>query len=298
MPQAPGPIQPVDETDIIDSTASGMMGQLQRNKENARADEQMGLNERHQDTSDRRQREYQALAERQQGFREQEQGQATKERQGTLVRELMDKYVNARSDQERAMYAHQLAQYGHNFQQLSGTPSPSATPTAPTAGKPAPVAASDAENWQKQYMQGGTPAAPPPKPPGQGGGSDYGQLDKDLAGAAAELAPTKPKDITQTPYDATASSKYRNAITAEHGDSEEEAPEDGEAFDAYAASNQAGGLPTNFDVIMDQYMSGGHSDPDMRPLLPGQSMMTRPMPPRPDGGGAAPDWLKKYMESQ
>lgn len=197
MPPPAGPPPPVDYSQMIDRNFEELQNELQRNRENSRADEQMQLNERHQNTADRRQAEYQDLQNRMEERRGREMDRAHADQRRQELYHLLTLYQNAKTPQEAANASQMLSALGYPVRSLQKME----TPTAPVAQAPsqAPVqpqqstpqgAPPGAEGeWQKGYMAG----APPPKAPEDQ--ADYETIGKEyMRGTGPARREKKPED--------------------------------------------------------------------------------------------------------
>jgi hypothetical protein len=289
---APGPL---DETGIIDSAFEGMNRRSQQGKENARADERLGIDKQHEMLANKREQDYIDLAKHQQGYRERTDRRETADKQRALIRELMDKYVNAPNQASRAMYRQQLAQLGINMDRERGTPPPAISAPmgsrAQTGGQ-APGATRDTTDYsavaQGMGMTKPAPAAAPDQLSPEAAQAVGGMMGGGNRPTSAPMSAQETRQLSgmanrpMLPHAGPASSgiipqRPMPAMAARTPDAGGPAPNGG---------GPVGPIPGQGDLEGDwqqAYARGGGP-----PLLPGQTPVLTP----------PPEWLRQYMDAE
>lgn len=278
-PPLAGPPPPLDETGIIDSAFENMNRRSQQGKENARADEQMALNERHANLQDRRQQEYQQLQNREQGFREKQGNRAHEDNRRQQLYALLEKFQHAQTPQEAATYAQMLGQLGYPVRSLQKMEAPNA-PTAPhpttqpssgaapgIPGQPAQLSP-EAAAAVGGMMQGGNKSTAAPmtaQETRQLSGMGARPMLPESKPASAGIIPQRalPEMASQAPDAGGPAPRGGGGVAPIQGPPDELSPE------AQAA--------------VGEMMGGGN-----RSMLPGQSPVLQ----------VPPEWLRQYMEAE
>jgi hypothetical protein len=141
MPGAVQRLPPPDESQMISDTGDSMVRSIQQGRENDRADQRIALEQRSADLANKREGDYMALQNKMENRRHSQQQKENENQRRAMVADLMNKWTNAKTEEERAVYRSLLSRMVPGFERSRGTASPDQSPIGQPAGQPSPQAA-------------------------------------------------------------------------------------------------------------------------------------------------------------